>query len=156
MVNNFFTHYRQDIRLFTVISIVILVDQITKVLVRNSIELGQSKNILTGFLTLTNITNTGAGFGILQGMNLFLIIIGILIIIILLYYYHHHKTEEEIPGVFFALVLGGAFGNLIDRIIFGSVTDFISFSFWPAFNVADGAITLGVISLILFYIKQKK
>ena len=121
---------RKDVWFFISIISVILIDQLTKWLIRIKFTVGQSAIIIKDFLSI--------------------------IIALLIYYYHKNHESEEIPRPFFILIMGGAIGNLIDRIFLTYVTDFINFSFWPAFNLADTAITLGTIGLILFYIKRNE
>ncbi|MEA2036925.1 MAG: signal peptidase II, partial [Nanoarchaeota archaeon] len=99
------------------------------------------------------IQNTGAGFGILKGWNAILIFISLIIIGIILFNFDKITKEKPIY-IPVALVLGGAIGNLIDRIFIGHVIDFISFTFWPAFNVADSGITIGAIWLIIYFWKK--
>lgn len=113
---------------------IILVDQLTKYFAR------QSGNY---------IKNTGAAWGTLQGANIFLAILTIAVIIFILIKW------KELEGIPISLILGGAVGNLIDRIIFGHVIDFIDFKYWPLFNIADSAITIGVIMLLWKGLKKK-
>ncbi len=87
-------------------------------------------------------TNTGAAFGILQEQTTFLIFIGLVVIGFLLYYSHEHQLA-------LGFLLGGTFGNLIDRALYGYVVDFIHLPFWPSFNVADTFNVLGVLLLLL-------
>lgn len=113
------------------------------------------KNIeIASFFSFSYVQNTGAGFGFLQGQNSALIWLTIAFLGILFYYYDQIPEKKSIV-IFVGLVLGGALGNLIDRIFFGFVKDFISFSFWPSFNIADSAITIGAIGLLV-YLWQKK
>lgn len=130
--------------------LIIILDQLTKWLVRETVTAAIP---LTSFLSLTNIQNTGIGFGLLQGYGWILTIVIVLIISTLLWYYPR-VPQELLPQITYAFIIGGAVGNLIDRLVFGKVTDFISFSFWPAFNVADMAITVGVIGLVVYYWKK--
>lgn len=127
--------------------LVIIVDQLTKWLIRQSVT---QPIPLSSFLEITNIQNTGIGFGLLQGYGWILTIVIVLIIGTLLWYYPQ-VPHQWFPKLSYAFIISGAIGNLVDRIVFGTVTDFISFSFWPAFNVADTAITLGVIGLLIHY-----
>ena len=145
---------RRDITFFIFILVIIILDQLSKLLITFKFLPNQSKTIIPNFFSITYIQNTGAGFGILPGFNTFLIFVTIVIIALLLFYYHKKHTTEEIPRTFFVLILGGAISNLIDRIAHGFVIDFINFTFWPAFNLADTSITLGTIGLILFYLKK--
>lgn len=94
-------------------------------------------------------TNTGAAFGILQGHTTLLIFIGLVVIGALLYYSHEHQLA-------LGFLLGGTFGNLIDRVIYGSVIDFIHLPFWPSFNVADSFNVLGVGLLLLDALVRKR
>ena len=127
---------------------VLILDQITKSLAKG---LNESVILVKDFLDLTFITNTGSAFGILKGFNTSLIFISLIVIGIIIFYWDEiYKTEK----IFFALIVGGIIGNLIDRVFYGFVIDFINFSFWPAFNVADSAITIGVIALIIYELKK--
>ena len=100
------------------------------------------------------IKNTGAGFGILKNQTFFLGIISLIVAVTLIVYYKK-IPKEKISQILFALFLGGVIGNLIDRFFRGYVIDFISFSFWPAFNIADSALTIAVIGLVILYIKEE-
>ena len=106
---------------------VIILDQISKFIVRK-------------YLTYTS--NTGAAFGILQGQRLLLILISIAVAIFIIYYLNNHHYME------LGLLLGGTVGNLIDRLFFGYVVDFIDIWIWPSFNIADSFNTVAVILLI--------
>ena len=132
---------------------VILLDQLTKYLTSRYMQLNQSIPLINKILHLTYIQNTGAGFGILKGWNTLLIFISLIVIGIILFNLDKIIKEKSIY-LPIALVLGGAVGNLIDRAFFGYVIDFIDFRIWPAFNVADSAITIGAIWLI-FYLWKK-
>ncbi len=125
--------------------IVVILDQITKLLIKSNFNINESVNLISNFLNLTFITNTGSAFGILQGFNTYMIFISMIVLGVILFYWDKISNKEKI---FFAFIMGGIVGNLIDRIAYGFVVDFISFSFWPAFNVADSAITIGIILLI--------
>jgi signal peptidase II len=103
-----------------------------------------------GIFALTYLTNSGAGFSILQNMNLVLIIISIIALILLIYF------NKNIPKLSFITIITGITGNLIDRITYGSVIDFINFKFWPVFNVADTLICIGVIYWIILIFKYER
>ena len=100
-------------------------------------------------LSFTYVTNTGAGFSILQNMNLMLIIISIIVLGLLIYF------NNKIPRISLMLIVSGIVGNLIDRIFYGSVIDFINFRFWPIFNVADSLIFIGVIYWIIEILRDR-
>lgn len=101
------------------------------------------------------VKNTGAGFGILQGYTLWLGILSLAIALAVVFNYHK-LPSERIPQLLWGLFLGGVLGNFIDRALRGFVIDFIDLRFWPAFNVADSALTISVIGLIWWYWKKQE
>jgi signal peptidase II len=127
---------------------VIVVDRITKHIVRGHIGFQQSRTVIPGVLRLVHYRNTGVAFDFLSGAGPVVIIVEGLALLALLFYFARHPTRRGlwIPT---GLLVGGALGNLLDRLIDGSVTDFIKFPDWPAFNVADISITVGVITLLI-------
>jgi len=144
----------KSILLISSISIIIVIlDQITKTLIRKYFSLHQSIPLIKNILHFTYIRNTGAGFGILQQQNIFLIFISLIIIGVILYNFKKIIKEKPIH-IPLALILGGAVGNLIDRIFIGYVIDFVDFRIWPAFNVADSAITIGAVWLMFYFWKK--
>jgi signal peptidase II len=106
------------------------------------------------FFYLSFVKNTGSAFGLFQGYNLFFIFFTIILLSLFAYYYKK-IPEDRVVMVSFGLVLGGAMGNLFDRIFFGYVTDFLAFTFWPAFNIADAAICTGAVILAVYLLIQK-
>lgn len=139
---------------FSVAFLITLIDQVTKYLSRSFIDPSATINILP-FLQLVNIRNEGAAFGLFRGIGSeTFIIIALAAITFVLYLLI--KGKEDSFGL--SLILGGATGNLIDRILFGGVTDFIDVFVgrfhWPAFNIADSAITTSLIFMILNQLKQ--
>ena len=128
--------------------VVLLLDQLTKRLVLGSpaIDLGLFEISLT--------KNTGISFGMLQDTGIFPTIIALIIIVGLLYYYPKIPKKNSYQ-LLTAFILGGALGNLIDRFAYGFVIDFIDFGFWPAFNIADAAITIGALGLMYLLWKEK-
>ena len=140
-----------NINVFIVVSIIVLVlDQITKRLVA-----GLQENIVLGrFLEISFTKNTGISFGMLQNTGALPTITTLIIIVGLLYYYP--QIPKKKPHQFLtALILGGAIGNLLDRFMYGYVIDFIDVGIWPAFNIADSAITIGALGLIYLFWKEK-
>jgi len=139
-------------------SLVVLIDQITKIWIDKTMNLYESTPIIPGLLDLHYIRNTGAAFGFLSSSHsgfripFFLLVSSVAIGIILLLF-HKLEDSEVVMPLALSLVLGGAIGNLIDRIRLGEVIDFILFHYkafqWPAFNVADIGITIGVTLLVL-------
>jgi len=138
--------------LFLIPLVVIAVDQMSKYWIKTHLAIGESLFDF-GFFQITRVQNTGAAFGIFRGYAAPLSIISILgVIIILVYIYYFHRRYPIFTGTFskvaIMLVLGGDIGNLIDRVAFGYVTDFLDFKIWPSFNVADSCLVIGVIMLV--------
>ena len=141
-------------RLMVLISSAVLVlDQITKFWVHQTMALYQSIEIVPHFVSLTYLRNTGAAFGLLAGgrsplRTIFFILVSALAIGCIFYLFKTLRPQQKTMAVSLSLVLGGAIGNLVDRIYMGEVIDFIDLHWyqlhWPAFNVADSAITIGV------------
>ncbi len=126
--------------------VVVAVDQVTKQLATSNIGRGEQVNVFFG-LDLTNTRNTGVAFGALEGAGLVVaILIGLSLTLLLAYF----LTNRDMPLLWLpvGLLLGGALGNLADRARDGAVIDFIDPVAWPAFNVADACIVLGVLSLL--------
>jgi len=130
-----------------VVALVLVVDQTTKALVRSSIAPGTQRDVL-GPLTFVDVHNRGVAFGFLGGGGALVLVVTLAALTLLLVYFARH-AERPLLWLPTGLVLGGALGNLIDRIHQGYVTDFIHFPHWPAFNVADMCITGGVVVLVL-------
>ena len=146
-------------RYFLISLAVIFLDQISKNIIRNTLEIGQVLKITNKFFWITNVQNTGAAFSLSLSNpvlnKFFFIIISILAIIFLIILII--KSRSKIEKIVFALILGGASGNLIDRIILGSVTDFLWCDFpdvimerWPVFNLADSSIVIAI-TILIFY-----
>lgn len=133
--------------------IFLIIDQITKILVVNSLVPGENIEIIKNIFNIIYTNNTGAAFSILLGKRIFLIVVAVLIIGVLLYYIKRNKIEKKIDIIALSFVIGGSLGNLIDRIVRGYVIDFISIKIgnynFPIFNVADALIVVGVILLLL-------
>jgi len=126
---------------------VLLVDQVTKALVRSRVELGSQDPVLP-LVTLVHTRNSGVAFGVLQDQTVVVVILIALAITALVAYFATHRDR---PWVWLptGLLAGGALGNVVDRVREGFVTDFVKLPYWPAFNVADMAITFGVLALLL-------
>ena len=140
--------------IFLTALIVILIDQISKYLIRINFELNQSIPIINKIFHLTYITNTGAGFGILQQQKFLLILISIIVIGFIFYYLGKIKEKEKILQFLVGFILGGTIGNLIDRVAYSYVIDFLDFQIWPIFNFADSFVTIGVLGLIIYFWKK--
>jgi signal peptidase II len=132
---------------------VVAADQVTKAIVRSNITRFEEHELFIG-IKLINTRNTGVAFSMFSGGGPLVVIIALIALGALLAFFvtHIHRRLVWLPT---GLLIGGAAGNLIDRIRIGAVTDFIKFPHWPAFNVADICVTLGVISLIFVLEKTK-
>ena len=141
---------RRDLAFFVIAAAVVALDQLTKVIIRATLSRGEAWPDADWLLNIVNVSNSGAAFGILQGQTVFLVVTSLIGVAAIVLYYLYPPLEHGLLQVALALQLGGAAGNLIDRVRFGEVTDFINFDFWPAFNVADASISIGVVTIIWF------
>jgi len=138
--------------LFLVAVLIVVVDQITKALVRNNIPDGGVWSPwpwLMPYAKIVHITNTGVAFGMFQGLGPVFAILAVIISVAIIYYFPRVPMEDWTLRVALCMELGGAIGNLIDRLTQGYVTDFVSIGNFFVFNVADSCITVGVGVLIL-------
>lgn len=145
-------------RAFILSAAVVAADIFTKWLIQQQMAVGESIPVIPGFFHLTFTMNPGAAFGILPGQRYFFIGVSILAAGLMAYYITRPEGRQGLIHYGLGLMLGGAVGNLIDRIRYGRVVDYLEF-FWrdyyfPAFNVADSAITIGTGLLILFLLWQ--
>ncbi len=139
---------------FPIILAVLLVDQGTKTAVQMLMYKGESIPVLPPVFYLTYIMNPGAAFGILPNQNVLFITTGLLLVIGALAIYRKLPPAKKILRIGLGLVLGGALGNLVDRLRFGKVVDFLDFRVWPVFNLADTAIFIGVCLLAWELLKE--
>ena len=146
----------KDIYFIPLLLFILFLDQFTKFLVKNNLDLYQSWPA-EGFFRITHGINTGIAFGLLQNQSTILItILPIIAIGFLIYYYKKQMQSNRLIRIIFGLQLGGAFGNIIDRILLGSVVDFIDIGPWYIFNIADSSIVCGLILLIFFIVIQEQ
>ena len=144
---------------FMIISLLVLIDQVTKYIAKNFLIKKQPINILDGILNLVYVENRGAAFGIFRDKKIILVGFTSLVIVGLIYYLYKNKGKDKIIDICLMLVIAGAIGNLIDRVFLSYVVDFIHFYIrdvfdWPVFNFADIYVSIGAmllsIKLILF------
>jgi signal peptidase II len=136
-----------------VTGLVVGLDQLSKAAVRDSIVPGDTRGVLPG-VELVNTRNKGVAFGFLPGRHFAVsLLVGVALVVLLVYFARHYgKPLIWLPT---GMLLGGALGNVLDRVRAGSVTDFIKLPLgWPPFNLADASITLGV--LLLFYVVERR
>ena len=141
--------------------IVIILDQISKAIIIQTINLNESIPVIDAFFNLVHIRNRGIAFGILNTSNHslgFYIQVPAVILAVLVIVWWLHNSSNKDRNLFFglALIIGGAIGNLIDRIRYGEVIDFLDFHIgsyaWPSFNLADSAVTVGAIYLVIMLV----
>jgi signal peptidase II len=146
-------HLRDYIPLFAVTAIVLLLDQWTKYLVRTKLpytDVWAPWDWLLPYARIVHWQNTGAAFGMFQGMSLIFAVLAVIVSIAIVYYFPLVPKEDWLIRLALGLQLGGALGNLIDRVQYGgAVTDFVSVGNFAVFNVADACISVGVVLLIL-------
>jgi signal peptidase II len=141
-----------------IIALVSASDQLCKLWIRTHLALGESLNI-TDRLSLIHVRNTASAFGLLANQTFLIIIISIAALLFILLFLRYLSPATNLSIVSISLIMGGAVGNLIDRLRFGYVTDFIYFRLWgnfhwPAFNIADASIVVGVIVLIYSFYRS--
>ena len=139
--------------LLAVCTVILGFDQWTKALVQQKLPLYQRVEVIQGFFALTHVRNTGGAFGIFGGEkggvgSMLFVVVSLLAIGAIIFLFIRIREDEKTLALSFSLVLSGAIGNLIDRLRYGEVVDFLDFHLstyhWPAFNVADSAICIGI------------
>lgn len=149
------TSWQHNVAIFLITLAVIAVDRITKFYIEEFLEIGESISVIDGLLSITRINNVGAAFGMLQGFN-FLFIIAAIAVMGLFVYFYSDIVKKNYLMISSSLILGGTVGNMMDRLYFGYVIDYIDFSFWPAFNISDMALTVGVVMLLVYLWKESR
>ncbi len=133
--------------------VILGVDQYTKYIIEKDMPLYYRVEVISGFFNLTHVRNTGGAFGVFGGQRgglgtLFFVTISVVAVGAILYFIRRINDEDKNLALSFSLVLAGAIGNLIDRLRYGEVIDFLEFHvssyYWPAFNIADTAICIGI------------
>lgn len=134
----------------------VIIDQLSKFIITNSIELNEMVTIIEDFFFLRHIRNTGAAWGIMSSNTLILALISIVFLFFLINYIEKMKEISKISQISFGLIIGGIIGNLIDRLLRGYVVDFFSFIIfkyhYPIFNIADILIVVGAFLLIIEFV----
>lgn len=152
------------IRLVLISGTVVVADQVTKAVIQAHFSLYETLTVINGFFNITYIMNPGGAFGIFadqspQLRKFVFLFLSSIVAVLILWFYKRTCGNDKILSSAFALIFGGAVGNLIDRVRFGTVVDFLDFHagnlHWPAFNIADSAITVGM-GVFLYYIVFNK
>lgn len=147
-------------KILLLIPLTLVIDQVSKYIIRHTMQLGQSEAVLgEDFFRLTYIHNPGAAFGLNMGSPLLHTIVSIAALGVLVWLFWTLPRQEDLLRLALVLVLGGALGNIVDRLYLGEVVDFFDFGFgstrWPIFNFADSFVTIGVGLMALGYTRQK-
>ena len=140
---------------FVVLAVIVFaLDRVTKSLVRANVPYGEEHQAVDHLVWITNVHNAGAAFGTAPALaSLFLVASAVVAVGLIVYVFR--QPDDVRVNVLLGLILGGTIGNGFDRVMFGTVTDFIDVHFWPIFNVADSAISVGVVALIAGYLLRK-
>jgi len=145
---------KEDI--YKITCIVLILDQFIKFIINKFMDLNTSIKVIPNFFSIYYVRNKGAAFSILEDNTILIIIISIVFLIILDYYIRKEKSFNKLSILSLGMIMGGIFGNLLDRIIYHSVIDYLSFGNFPIFNIADICICVGVGLLIISEIKRGK
>lgn len=146
------------------LSVIILCDQVTKMYVGSAMYLNESVEVVKGLFNITYVRNPGAAFGFLSNLSPvlrtgFFVTVSVAAIVFIIVIIRKIKDRAFSSIFSLSLILSGAIGNLIDRVRYGEVIDFLDFHLgphhWPAFNIADSAISIGAVILILELVKRK-
>lgn len=139
--------------------IVLLIDQLVKLIIKNALSLNQEVIVIKNFFSIHYLQNEGAAFSIFQNKTLFLILTALICLVILIIYIQKENNLNKISTISLGLLLAGISGNLIDRLIYKKVIDFLSFTIFnydfAVFNIADIAITIGALLLLINCIKEE-
>ena len=156
---------KRNISISIIITLSIFLDQISKILIRNNVEQYSDIKLIGEYFILTNVENSGAFLGMGSGFSpimksVFLIILPIIVLISIIIYVYRDKEIDKISLIGFSIIIGGGIGNIFDRIIYGSVTDFLFIDLGGIFktgifNIADLAVTTGMILILLMSFKNK-
>lgn len=139
--------FYRDWLLGATLAIILAADQISKAIIRATLDLGESWPA-DGLFRITHGTNTGSAFGLFQNQTVILTIASVAAIGFIIYFYRTQTQSNLITRLTIGMLLGGAIGNLIDRLVAGEVTDFIDVGRWPIFNLADSSIVVGMILMV--------
>ena len=151
-ISKAYVRWYKDWLLIPLVGIVYVLDQTTKYLVESNLGEGNRSIPEVGQFRLTCSYNSGSAFGLFPDQTVLLILASFVGIGVLIFIYRHHPFPGRMLRVSLGLQLGGAIGNLTDRLRFGEVTDFVQLGFWPVFNLADASIVIGVTMLVALFL----
>ena len=156
---------RKNILFLAIAGLVVLLDQLSKAWILSTLKIHEGFSLVDGFFNIVHVRNPGAAFGFLSGAPpmfryTFFIVVTVAAILLILHYLRTSRIETPFLASTLALILAGAVGNLIDRVRFGEVVDFLDVyvgaHHWPAFNVADSAISVGAVCLVAILLRRRK
>lgn len=141
--------------------VVFVLDRLTKNAVAANLRVGESREVLDDYIRITHSQNTGAAFGLLPERTTLLSVLSVLAVLVILYYYRQLRADSPLIATTLGLQLGGAFGNLVDRLGQGYVVDFIDVGIGPyrywTFNVADSSIVVGIFGVLgLLWLEERR
>jgi signal peptidase II len=140
---------------FVVVALLVFAaDRVTKNLVSSNVPYGTESPAIDHLVWITNIHNSGAAFGLAPALALVFLVAATVVAIALVVYVMTQRNDFVV-NVILGLILGGTIGNWFDRVMYGTVTDFIAVHFWPVFNVADSAVSVGVVLFAVGYLIRK-
>lgn len=154
-------HFKIMSALFIILPLLII-DQLSKFIILKNFHPGDSIPVIKNVFHISLVLNKGAAFGIFSergSIFMWISIVAVIIIIFIFTFFYPHTRnggKKKSTQILLSLVLAGAIGNLIDRMRFGYVVDFLDLRIWPVFNIADSAITIGTVLLVLQMLKHKK
>lgn len=141
-------------------TLLLIIDQLIKIIIINTLDLNISKAIINNFFNLTYVRNYGAAWSIFTGNRLFLIIVSILALIFIYLFMIKDKKLSKLENICYSVLLGGILGNFFDRIVYGYVIDYLDFTFfnyqYPIFNFADTCIVVSIIIIVFLTLKEGK
>ncbi len=128
---------------------VIFIDRISKIFFSHLLSYGESLPVIKNVFHMTLVHNTGIAFGLFKDQGAVFVVIPVIAVVLLIVNFYYYRQNDQVLSrsyiIAFSLILGGAIGNLIDRMQYGYVIDFIDLRIWPVFNIADSAITIGAL-----------
>ncbi|UCD57442.1 MAG: signal peptidase II [Candidatus Hydrogenedentota bacterium] len=142
--------------LLSIAFLITLIDQVTKWIVISHLHLHESVPVVPGIFSVTRVHNSGIAFGLFPGLPDVFMVITLISMLFVIYFYLTSESRGTLLTLGCAFILGGAMGNLLDRFRFGYVVDFVNFSFWPAFNVADASVSIGVALLLTSFFRGRR
>jgi len=136
--------------------LIFILDRLSKYSIKSFLTSTNTYPIIKGIFHFTLVENKGAAFGVFPGYSSFFLIVSFIAIFLIIYLFFKKKLEGKLGEISLGLILGGTLGNLYDRLVYGAVIDFLDFRIWPVFNLADSAITVGIILLMWICWKDKR